>query len=875
MKSKKFYITTAIAYPNGKPHLGHALEIIQADVLARFHRLLGKDVWFQTGTDEHGVKNWETAQKEGKDILEFLDAHVAVFKELYKKLKISNDYFIRTSDKKVHYPKAQKLWEALVKAGDIYKKKYKGLYCAGCEAFKLDRELEDGKCPDHPTREIQTIEEENYFFKLSKYSQEVFKKIESDEYQVIPEVRKHEILSFLKEAKDISFSRTKEALPWGIPVPHDEEHVMYVWCDALSNYITGIDYSGKKFDTYWPADIHVIGKDILRFHAGFWPAMLMSAEIALPKQLFVHGFIMSKGAKMGKSTGNVIEPFGQLDKFGVDQFRFYILESMPMDGDGDYSEELFVERINSELVGNLSNFCYRVLSYTNKNFDGKIKDVDDDPIINDINSKVGEVKDAYEECNFRKAVDGVMAVSALGNKYFQEKEPWKLIKEDKDAVQKVLGLCVNIAKILCVISSPVMPSFSANLEKQLKLKKLTWDDVNFDLKNHNIGKHEIIFSKCEVEIGGSEEGIGDDVKELKMKVNPVVSKLGINALSVCIKGINVKKSQSGLEKLKKEYLKDIDFKENILKESESLYKQVGDAQPAAARKLIELIKKNGKIPTINTVVDSYNMVSAKYNVAMGCHDINKINTVPTLALCNGNEKFTELNTKNTVKVKKGIFSCLEGKRVMCYLDVKQGDETKIDENSSNVFLYVQGNKETPIEYLQKALDEAAANIIKFCGGEKIVEESSFPFELRVGEIKKAEQHPDAYKLYVLQVDFGKEKRQIISGLKGIYELNELEGRKVVAICNLKPSKIRGEMSNGMLVGGEVGEKYVLASPEKSKLGELCYFDKPAKEFKEVGFKDFENSGMKSLGKKIVLDNKKLKTNSEEISVDIEDGAKIY
>ena len=668
MKSKKFYITTAIAYPNGKPHLGHALEIIQADVLARFHRLQGKDVWFQTGTDEHGVKNWETAQKEGKDILEFLDAHVAVFKELYKKLKISNDYFIRTSDKKVHYPKAQKLWEALVKAGDIYKKKYKGLYCAGCESFKLDRELEDGKCPDHPTREIQTIEEENYFFKLSKYSQEVIKKIESDEYQVIPEVRKHEILSFLKEAKDISFSRTKEALPWGIPVPHDDEHVMYVWCDALSNYITGIDYGGKKFDTYWPADIHVIGKDILRFHAGFWPAMLMSAEISLPKQLFVHGFIMSKGTKMGKSTGNVIEPFAQLDKFGIDQFRFYILESMPMDGDGDYSEKLFVERINSELVGNLSNFCYRVLSYTNKNFDGKIKNIDDDPVINDINSKVGEVKDAYEECNFRKAVDGIMAVSALGNKYFQEKEPWKLIKEDKASVQKVLGLCVNIAKILCVISSPVMPGFSANLEKQLGLKKLTWDDVNFDLKNHKIGKHEIIFTKSEVEIGEGGKGVDE--------------------------------------------------------------------------------------------------------------------------------------------------------------------------------------------------------------GEGVGEEA-FPLEIRVGVIKEAKQHSNADKLYLLQVDLGKETRQIVSGLKGIYELDELQNRKVIALCNLKPAKLRGEMSNGMVMGGELGEKYVLALPEKSKPGDLCYFDESGEKFKQIEFKDLEKIKMKSVNKKIVLDKKKLKTDSEEISVDIEDGAKIY
>ena len=217
-------------------------EIIQCDVVARFQRLLGKDVFFQTGTDEHGLKNWQTAQKEGKGIKDFLDGNVKVFKELYKKLNVSYDYFIRTSDKKIHYPGAAKLWKALVKSGDIYKKKYKGLYCSGCEAFKTEKELENGKCPNHPTREIDIVEEENYFFRLSKYSDEVIKKIKSDKYKVIPKARKNEIISFLKEAKDISFSRPKTTLPWGIPVPDDDKQVMYVWCDALSNYITGIGY---------------------------------------------------------------------------------------------------------------------------------------------------------------------------------------------------------------------------------------------------------------------------------------------------------------------------------------------------------------------------------------------------------------------------------------------------------------------------------------------------------------------------------------------------------------------------------------------------------------------------------------------------------
>ncbi len=420
---KKFYITTAIAYPNRPPHCGHALEIVQADVIVRFHKLLGKDVFFQTGTDEHGNKNWQTAKKEGKDIIEFLDYNVSIFKELYKKLDISYDNFIRTTDKKLHHLGAIKLWKELVKSGDIYKKNYKGLYCTGCEAFKTEKELENEKCPNHPTREIEVIEEENYFFKLSKYKEEVTKKIKSDAYKIIPEGKKKEILSFLKTAKDISFSRPKESLSWGIPVPGDDKQVMYVWCDALSNYITGVGYgtNDKKFKEIWPADIHIIGKDILRFHAAFWPAMLISAKVPLPKQLFVHGFILSKGTKMGKSTGNIIEPFEQIEKYGVEQFRFYIIGAMPIDGDGEYSEDLVVERVNNELVGNLGNFCYRITSFVNKNFNGKIKDINNnEKIIENINKKAEKIKKAYENYNFNLALNEILSISDLRKKYFQK-----------------------------------------------------------------------------------------------------------------------------------------------------------------------------------------------------------------------------------------------------------------------------------------------------------------------------------------------------------------------------------------------------------------------------------------------------------------------
>ncbi|MFC2135453.1 methionine--tRNA ligase [Bacteroidota bacterium] len=496
---KKFYVTTAIAYPNGPPHMGHALEIVQADVVARFHKLLGKDVFFQTGTDEHGTKNWDTAKKAGKSVKVFLDENVAVFKKLYADLNVDYDYFIRTTDKKIHHPGAIKLWKELVKSGDIYKKNYAGRYCVGCETFKTDKELEDNKCPNHPKLEIQNVEEENYFFRLSKYKDVLIKKIKSDEYKVVPKERKNEILSFLKGAKDISFSRPKSTLPWGIPVPEDEEHVMYVWCDALSNYITGAGYGRdeKKFKSLWPADVHIIGKDILRFHAAFWPAMLLSAKVALPKQLFSHGFILSKGAKMGKSSGNVIEPFSQIEKYGADRFRFYILGTMPIDSDGDYAEELLVERTNSEIVSNIANLFYRTLSFLNRNFDGKVIAAKDDKFTKPLEKKFSDIKKLYELFDFRKAINEILSVGAEGNKYFQDKAPWVLIKEDKKKAHEVLSLCVNLVKNLTVLLKPVMPSFASEIEKQLNLKDLSFSDLNFDLRNHRIGKEKIIFQKLE------------------------------------------------------------------------------------------------------------------------------------------------------------------------------------------------------------------------------------------------------------------------------------------------------------------------------------------------------------------------------------------
>ena len=370
----KFYITTAIDYANNSPHIGHALEKIQADVLARYHRNRKEKVFFLTGTDEHGTKNLRAAQSLKMDTQNFVDKIAEDFKSLKKLLNLSWDKFIRTTDRENHWHGVFKLWRALKQNGDIYKRSYQGLYCVGCEAFLTEKDLVNGKCPDH-LKEPEIIEEENYFFRLSEYGNRIKEKILNDEIKIVPAGRKHEILSLINGGlEDISVSRSRERAPWGIPVPDDDTQTIYVWIDALPNYLTGIGFgrdnkeSREQFHEFWPVDVHLIGKDILKFHALIWPAILMSIELPLPKSIYTHGWITVNGQKMSKTIGNVISPGDLAVKYGTDAVRYYLLREIPSTEDGDFSEEKFKERYNGELANGLGNFTARVLTLASKNY---------------------------------------------------------------------------------------------------------------------------------------------------------------------------------------------------------------------------------------------------------------------------------------------------------------------------------------------------------------------------------------------------------------------------------------------------------------------------------------------------------------------------
>lgn len=457
-----YYVTTSIPYVNGPPHLGHALEFVMADVLARSARQQGKPVIFSTGADEHGSKIFQTAAKQGIKPEKLAEQMSSAFKELQKTLNISNDRFIRTTDKG-HMQRAQIIWKNL--AHDIYKAKYIGWYDVKEEEFVPESKADPARMkPDHP-QAYQKLEEENYFFKLSKYTDRIRQLIESDAFHIVPKTRKHEILSVLKEGlEDISISRPKEKLDWGVPVPGDSTQVMYVWFEALMNYITVLGYpEHDDFKKFWPANVQVIGKDIIRFHAAIWPAMLLSLGVQLPKQLFVHGFITLNGETMSKTIGNVVAPKEVIDKYGVDGFRYYFLRHTPSYDDGDFSWDKIEAAYNNELANELGNAVQRTAAMIMKYQNGLIGDI---PPAEHDNAPVYE---AIELCKFDRALDEIWQQVRGLNQYIDEAKPWEIAKSgDKDHLQEVLAYQASCLLEIADLLEPFLPDTAVKIRNTFK-----------------------------------------------------------------------------------------------------------------------------------------------------------------------------------------------------------------------------------------------------------------------------------------------------------------------------------------------------------------------------------------------------------------------
>tara|TARA_A100001011_G_scaffold395865_2_gene492082 strand:+ start:3024 stop:4568 length:1545 start_codon:yes stop_codon:yes gene_type:complete len=511
MKENNFYITTPIYYPSGKPHMGHAYSSIIADVLARFNKIDGKNVFFLTGTDEHGLKIQREAEKNKKSPIEFCNELSKTFKDLAITLNLSNNDFIRTTEKR-HYKSVKNIWNKLFESGDIYLDKYSGWYSISDEAYYDEDEIEiknGDKIAKISGSKVDWVEEESYFFKLSKWSTKLLKYYDENPGFILPSSRRKEVVNFVKKGlKDLSVSRT--SFTWGIQVPQNDKHVIYVWLDALTNYLSALDYpntENKLYKDYWPANLHIIGKDILRFHAIYWPAFLMAADIPLPKRVYGHGWILSDEKKMSKSLGNILDPIDIIDKYGIDQLRYYLMKEVSLGNDGNISLSNLTNCINNDLANNYGNLCQRVLSFVEKNCNNIIpkpesRTEDDKAFNKKITDQINNLRQLMDKQDINSYIKSVVDFSFDANKYFNDTEPWSLKKTDQKRMNQIIYTIIVQIKNISILFNPIIPIAT---NKVFKMMNISLEKCNIqNLDNNNIIDHKkkldkknILFKKVE------------------------------------------------------------------------------------------------------------------------------------------------------------------------------------------------------------------------------------------------------------------------------------------------------------------------------------------------------------------------------------------
>lgn len=709
---KKFFVSSAIDYPSSPPHCGHLYEKICCDVVARWHRQKGEKVHFSTGLDCHGQKIQQKADQAKLVPLAFVQSMEPHYRKLCEDYDISFDDFILTTEER-HKKVVYQIFKKIYDKGDIYKGEYEGLYCVDCETYYAPHEILEGNiCPVHKTP-LQTLKEESYFFKMSKYQPKLIELLKTD--LLWPKERQNEILQRLNQPlRDLSISRT--TVKWGIPFPIDDKHRFFVWMDALVNYLSTVDYPNQKYKTFWPADAHIIGRDIVWHHTVIWWSLLLSAGIELPR-VVSHGFVNTEtGDKMSKAAGNVIDPAELHKKFGTDTVRYFFMREIPFGFDGTFSEANLQARNNNELANGLGNLLNRTVALSQKKLSDKItRQKSAKKLTESWNPK--KIENLLDNFEFNAALTEIFSFVATCNKYVNDKRPWE--QSEKDAAVTLYNL-VDALRVLAIALEPFIPGSCGKINEQLGLKKSDWSDAKLGLlSSTTVVGGAILFSKIEdSQIPKPEK---PRARAVLVSVEKQVSDLGIKIAWGIVENARVKKKHEGLEKLKQKTVSEVNLKDKnrelIISEFENIYKKLKVSGVTNSVRNLDLLVQKGQLPQINTAVDCYNIVSLRHGLVVGCHDIDKLKGDIRFKIVNGSEKYVPLGSRENKGVKAGEFGVVDDAQVICRLDEKQCDETKVTEQTKHLVFYVQGNAKTDLKLLNAAATEIGELITKFCGGE--------------------------------------------------------------------------------------------------------------------------------------------------------------